>query len=419
MEENNTQEVNETVVVETPVTEENVAEVPVEQPVTEEAVATPEVQVIDGFSSVNLEVAQPQEVVVQSEFASADTVVEAPVAEVTGTPLKPKKKVNKTLIVVLIFAVIVGGAMLLMSQGGKTNNNNGGTQEEQKEIKVNVGSDWGNKYLTYMMENKPELKTYEISFIDVNNDETPEMFLKYVDNSEKESLKILYVAEDGYVYETKYYRDYRIRFIYSLKDKTTNWYLYLTTTKQYGTYTMISKIIDDMAFDADIKATTDALLIDYGKKYYDTDYQPLFYTIKENSSEADFKEFVSRYAGYVEDIGKTKEEVENKYKDYEYKEEVKVEKDTIGISGRIYKLGIYYTYLPVNEDAGRLEEEIRVLILNNDGTISVDGKLYEYTIDYENSLIYIYDNTYITLGSGTFNYLGNEYVHSSVFVKPE
>ena len=31
----------------------------------------------------------------------------------------------------------------------------------------------------------------------------------------------------------------------NLKDKTTSWYLFMTTTKHYGTYTMIGKIVDN------------------------------------------------------------------------------------------------------------------------------------------------------------------------------
>ena len=50
------------------------------------------------------------------------------------------------------------------------------------------------------MTEKPDLKTYEISFIDVNPDddeetpEIPEMFVKYIDNSDMESLKVFFIG---------------------------------------------------------------------------------------------------------------------------------------------------------------------------------------------------------------------------------
>lgn len=363
-------------------------------------------QVVAEFSNANNEkgstnsVSQPEIVsATQSENNANNTEL-----------IKPKKKVNKTLIVVLVFVGIFGSVMLFMTIGSRTNNTDTGNDEGQKEseIKVNVGTEWGNKYLTYMLKYKSELTTYEISFVDVNKDDVPEMFLKYIDNSDKETLKILYIAEDGYVYETKYYHDYRLRLIYSLKDKTTNWYLYLTTTKNYGSYTMISKIINEMAFDADIKATNDSLLIEYGKKYYDTDYQPVFYTIKPDSNEEDYKNFILKYEGYNKKVKDTISEVEDKYKDYQYTEEDKEKVNAVSLAGRSFKYGVYYAKREANVETNT-EEETLVLLLNDDGTISVDGILYTYTINYEKSLLNIGDNKTIDLLNGEFMYNGLAY----------
>ncbi len=397
------------------VNEVNTMEQPVETPeVPTTAEVTPEVQVIDGFSNA-VATENVTEMTVQPEFASATAEVVATEvvpteAPVQGTPLKPKKKVNKTLIIVLIFLVVFGGAMLLMKMG---NNGNGGNNqqqgEEQTEVKVNTGSDWGNKYLSYMMEYKPDLKNYEISFIDVDFNETPEMLVKYVDNSEKESLIILYIAEDGFVYETKYYRDYKIRLIYSLKDKKPRWYIFITTTKHYGTFTEISKIINKMAFDADIKATNDSLMIDYGKKYYDTDYQPIFYNIKENSQEQDFKDFVFKYEGYNEDVNELITKTDEKYKDYQYVEDAPEQLDTIGLSGRSFKCGTYLAEIPA-DPATNTDAYTAVIVLYDDGTISVDGKLYTYSIVYEKSYLDLGDDISIDIDSNnTFGFRGHLY----------
>ncbi|MBE6145908.1 MAG: hypothetical protein E7171_04725 [Firmicutes bacterium] len=406
MEENNNQEVT----LETQPTTEGQTEV---TPVVEETPVTEEVQTIDGISAPVDN--QTTEVTTQPDFVTADQIGGTPLSEVEGTPLPKKKKVNKTLIIVLVFVVVFGGVMLLMNMGNKNKSNNNNKKEEEKlEVKVNTGTDWGDKYLTFLMTEKPDLKTYEISFIDVNPDddeetpEIPEMFVKYIDNSDKESLKIFFISDDGYVYESKYYRDFRIRYIYSLKDETLDWYVYLTTTKNYGSYTKASKIIDNMAFDADIKATNDALLIEYGKRYFDTDYQPVFYTIKELTAEDDFRNFVSKYKGYKEEVDVLTQQVLEKYEDYVFVEEEKEDTNSIGIAGRIYKYGSYYAVIPANSDLN-VEEHIKVITLYKNGKISVDGVLYDYEVNYDESTIIFGNQKFIKLLPGKFNYMGKEY----------
>lgn len=380
-----------------------------------ENVETAEVQVVDGVENPVV-ATENSEIQPTSEFSSGDEMTPivngTPIEETVtdGTPINNKKKVNKTLVIVLVFVVIFGGVMLLMNMDNGGNNNNNNDEEKEKEkIKVNVGTDWGDKYLAYMMEEKPNLKKYQISFVDVNFDDTPEMFVKYIDNSDLESMIILYIAKDGYVYETKYYRDYRIRLIYSLKTGEVDWYLFLTTTKHYGSYTSIAKIIDNMAFDADIKATNDALLIEYGKKYFDTDYQPVFYSIKENTMEEDFKDFVSKYPGYNEKVKEEKEKVYTKFENYEYVEEEEVVSETVGLNGRIYNYGTYLAVVQEDPDR-RIEAHTAVLILYHDNKISVDGKLYTYTTLIDESKLKLSNGATIdTIVSNKFNYHGHTY----------
>ena len=170
MEENNNQEVT----LETQPTTEGQTEV---TPVVEETPVTEEVQTIDGISAPVDN--QTTEVTSQPDFVTADQIGGTPLSEVEGTPLPKKKKVNKTLIIVLVFVVVFGGVMLLMNMGNKNKSNNNNKKEEEKlEVKVNTGTDWGDKYLTFLMTDKPDLKTYEISFIYVNPDDdevTPEI----------------------------------------------------------------------------------------------------------------------------------------------------------------------------------------------------------------------------------------------------
>ena len=388
-------QVVETVPAESPA-EQVVETVPVVAPVQDQVVETAPVD------PASVEVTAPvQEVVPQAEVVTTEVVTATQsVAEQSST--KPKKKVNKTLIIILIIVVIFGGTMLLMNQDGKAPVN-GPVEEEKEKVIYNIGTDWGDKYFTYLMESKSELTTYEVAFIDVDFDDVPEMFVKYIDNTDKEALKIFYIAEDEDVYETKAYRDFRIRFIYSLANKTTNWYLYINSSQHYGTYTMLSKIIDEMAFDADIKATNDSLLIQYGKQYYDTDYQPVFYNIKSNNQEGDFKDFVGKYSTYKQKVEDEKVKVETKYADYEYKEEVKVEKDSVGLAGRTYKYGNYYGHVIADPD-NEIQEHISSLVLNKNGTIIIDGVLETYTVTDKGSIVTASNKVILLVGSGVFKY---------------
>lgn len=336
---------------------------------------------------------------------------ESPVA----TPLveKPKIKINKTVIIILVIVVVFGGVMLMMNGGG-TNTRVGEVAEEEQEIKVNVGTTWGNQYLTYMMKNKNNLEKYEISFVDFNNDDTPEMLLQYIDNSELKALKILYIADDE-VYETKYYHDYRIRLIYSLKTKTTDWYLFLTTSKHYGSYTMLSKIVDSMAFDSDIKARNDNELIKYGKEYFDTDYSLVFYNVNKNSSEDDFRNFIAKYDGYKKKIDEMKSNVESKYSGVEIQEEIVEESNTVFISGREYHIGNYYALIEEKDDEEQVIDSYTAAItLNKNGTIIVNGILSDYTVDPKGGSITCGSHNVGLESSDIFDFNGHLYYYKEV-----
>ena len=422
VENENVTEVNNDVAVEEQQTEEVVNnETVVSQEVSQSTEQVAEVQptieqpVSNEFSSFDTQITNDATVSVDPQQVGQPQVQQpidgTPIAGV-GTPLKPKKKINKTLIIVLVLVVIFGGVMLMMNQGTNPNNNSNGGEVKEEEIKVNTGSKWGDLYLTYMEKNKKDLDTYEIAFIDVDYDDTPEMFLKYTDKTDVESLKILYIEDDS-VYETKYYHDYRIRYIHSLKDHTTDWYLFLTTTKHYGTYTMISKMIDNMAFDSDIKATNDNELIQYGKRYYDTDYEIVFYNIRRDSHEDDYRDFVAKYEGYNKKVLETKENIEEKYKDYVVKEEVVVVRDTVNLAGREYKYGNYYAEIPLNEE-DNIPAHTGAIVLNKNGTMIVDGTLYTYTINTDKGMLDLGPGVSISLeGSNIFSYNGFKYTYKS------
>ena len=172
-------------------------------------------------------------------------------------------------------------------------------------------------------------------------------------------------------------------------------------------------MIDNMAFDSDIKATTDSELVAYGKKYYATDYDPVFYYIKETKREGDFKDFVGKYEIYNDKVNKLKEEIIDKYKDYKYEEEIVVTKDFVNLDGREFKFGNYYGDVQADENKGTYER-VSAITLNPNNTIIVDGTLYDYTPEVNDSNLNI-DGVILVkvLASGQFSYNGVTYTYSA------
>lgn len=156
---------------------------------------------------------------------------------------------------------------------------------------------------------------------------------------------------------------------------------------------MISKIVDKMAFDSDIKTRTDAQLIEYGKKYYDSEYQPTFYYIKEKTMHEDFKKFVSTYNSYKNQVEETKNKILEKYKDYVIEEE---KKEYITIIDKTYKLGSYFAEIPANEQTGE-SAYTSVIVLYDNNTIAVGGKILKYNIKVNEEKILLEDNQSISV----------------------
>ena len=353
-----------------------------------------------------------------NENVNADNHVDNETESIEASvQVKPKKRINVTLIVIVGIVILFGGVMLLMNQGTSGNNNFQGEnvrEEQEEKIVVNTGTDWGNLYLTYMISKKPDLLTYEISFIDTNKDNIPEMLLKYKDNNDVDTLKMLYIVDDE-VYETKYYHNYKIRYIYSLQSKESEWYIFISTNKNYGTYTMIKKIIDKMAFDADIKTTNDTELIDYGKKYFDSDYKLVFYTVKEGQHEKNYRTFITKYDTYAKQIEDTHNNLYEKYKGVVVTGNNPTESDNVTFGGKQFYYGDYYASIPATEEG--VFAHTAVLTFNKNKTLIVEGILYNYEYKGDGNYLQLYSDNKevgtVTFSiSGIFIFNGIEYSYN-------
>lgn len=382
-----------------------------------ENISNDDLNVVDSFNTIQNPIDVKDEFS-KPEFSDgsekADTDNSNVTVEQEVVKTKPKKKINVTLVVIIGMVVLFGGVILLMNQGASGNHVFQGEGEGEEEIiVVKTGTDWGNKYLSYMMREKPDLTTYEISFVNLNESSEPEMLLKYKDNNGVDTLKMLYIA-DGDVYETKYYHNYKLRYIYSLQDKSTEWYIFISTNKNYGNYTMLSKIIDKMAFDADIKTTNDSELIEYGKKYYDSDYQLIFYTVKEGQHEENYRTFITKYDTYDKQMKDTASKLLEKYKDVEYVPDVPEELPNITFGGREYYYGNYYASIPAKQDVEGSFPHTAVLTFNKNKTIIIEGILYNYEYVSDGLYFKLYSNekevgSVSLYQSGIFSFKGVNY----------
>ena len=173
-------------------------------------------------------------------------VVTEPVTEVpVQQPVKgkgiPKIKLNtkikldtknKKIVTIGLGVFIVLFAVVLFISSKNSTLNMLGTQEEEI-IKVNTGVQWGNLYAEFMQKEMIDIATYDVSLVDLNNDETPEMLVEYVDAEEKDDLKIFYINE-GEVFTTKVFRTYSLHLLYSVETKDVGWYIYISSNEKYG-----------------------------------------------------------------------------------------------------------------------------------------------------------------------------------------
>lgn len=351
-------------------------------------------------------------------------VVTEPVTEVpVQQPVKgkgiPKIKLNtkikldtknKKIVAIGLGVFIVLFAVVLFISSKNSTLNMLGTQEEEI-IKVNTGVQWGNLYAEFMQKEMVDIATYDVSLVDLNNDETPEMLVEYVDAEEKDDLKIFYINE-GEVFTTKVFRTYSLHLLYSVETKDVGWYIYISSNEKYGAYTSLEKIVNGVAFDSDIKANTDKLVEEFTKKYAKSDYKPVFYQINADSFEEDVKNVVSRYDGYKEKINKAKNDLVEKNADREYVETPKEEPnlDYLIFSGRKLHYGKY--------QATDQYDNVYTIILNNAYTVIIDGSYITYkTVDAtlvlaDESVIKVPDNDIITYNGMRYKYVPEETVPS-------
>lgn len=296
--------------------------------------------------------------------------------EVVTDDLKPKKKKKitidkKTMIVLGIVLVIVVVIFIAANKDSAIGNL---FSNEEEITTISTGSKWGDAYANYLKENIEGISKYDVSFIDLNGDDTPEMLFKYLDENNEDTLRIYYLYRDE-VLVTKIYHNYSLHLLYSVINKDADWYIYIDNGYGYGAYTNLGKIVDGTARDSDIKARNDKEVEIYKRAYVDSKYKISFYEIKSDDFINDFTTYVSKYTDY-----KTKNEdaittliSENSGLVYEEKIDNNLSDtdESFVINGYRLYYGNYYG----NTELGQV-----VLTVNEDRTITYLGDKYSYSV---------------------------------------
>ena len=312
--------------------------------------------------------------------------------EVLAKP-RNKRKNNKSSWLFIVFAVVfVISAFYFANSGMSVTNNNLDKANESKNI--DTGTTWGNKYANRLLDEKNDFTYYDVAFVDLDFDKSPEMLFKYLDSANKECLKVMYI-NNSEVMVTKEFRTFTVHLIYSLKNKDFDWYIKIATSSKYGAYTKLNKIVDGTAYDSDIKVTNDTELVNYNKTYVDTNYELKFYRVNKDTFEKDFTTIVNKFNNYNNKVNNVISDVSYEYKDYVFVD------DTDFVDGLKYKLN-YGKYIEENNRDS-------VILINKDSTI---------TLNEQNTKFEVVDNTLLLEDGSVISVISNNkiYFNNLIFV---
>lgn len=294
-----------------------------------------------------------------------------PVLQQQVNNLKNKKVSKKSFLLILIVIALVVVVFFFMNgkKGGYIMpSGNGGENVTPKE-EIATGTSWGDEYAYYIQTIFDEYDTINVTFVDFDFDENPEMIVNYNDDKSDIS-KIVYLHNKKAV-ESKLFYNSSFKMVYSYKNKETLWYIYIPINKSFGAYTEVERVLNETAFDSDIKITNNSERKTFNKNYFESSYELMFGEINKNSFIKDFKAVVSKYSEFKSSIDKELVNVKNTAET----DGPAVELDYVLVGGYVLKFG---TYLSADNSSS---------IIISDGIIKIGREDFSYTIDSESALL--------------------------------
>lgn len=233
----------------------------------------------------------------------------------TKTVDKKKVLLNKKTLLIIIPVLLIIVVMFIASNGGIGGLMNKLTNTEVITIKTDTK--WGDLYAVAIQKEFVDYDKYDIAFVDVDDNDIPEMLVKYIDSEDRESFKMFYIDKDE-VYSTKKIRNYSIKLIHSLIERKSELYIYVESTKGYGSYTKLSEMLGNKITNSSIKATTDKEIKVFKEAYGVGKYSVSFYEVKVNNIEKDFKSAVVKAKKIDSDLEDAISELDLDNEDREY-----------------------------------------------------------------------------------------------------
>ena len=308
------------------------------------------------------------------------------------TPVQEKKKLafkkpnlNKKTIIIIV-AVVVGCFILfnLFSGAKGLLNKNNQQPEEEKIIEVDLPTEWGKNFAiaAQSLYKTYEIDRFDIAFINLDFANEPEMIVKYKDKTDKEFIVVYHIDQrNGKAKESKHFGNADIKLIYSLIDGEAEFYINIINSNKYGTYTLLSKVIAGTVNNPDVSAMNDKELNAFIEKYVVANYSIVFYQVKKDNYEENFKTMYGRYDKYAEEVNNQVQELKDKYGS-----EVKKETDDKPylVTGNYHLTYGDYEYEAVKATKKAEEAESSyantIITLRADGTVVIKGLSYKYTV---------------------------------------
>lgn len=289
----------------------------------------------------------------------------------TNTIDKKKVLLNKKTLLIIAPVLVIIVVMFIASNGGIGGLMNKLTNTEVITIKTDTK--WGDLYAVAIQKEFVDYDKYDVAFIDVNDDDVPEMLVEFIDSEDKKSFKMFFIDREE-VYSTKKIRNYSIKLIHSLIERNSELYIYVESSKGYGSYTKLSGLIGNKVNNSDIKATTDKEIKVFKEAYGVSKYKVSFYEVKVKKIKEDFVGAVNKYKKNDSDLEDAivKLDEDNKNRDYEVPLDNPYADD--GVSMLVAGRRMFYgRYISESDDTKVIELSLGSFIFNDSE--------YDYTVE--------------------------------------
>ena len=344
---------------------------------------------------------------------------------------KNKVKINfsnkgnmKIILGVVIIAIVAIVLYTLMSEKKLGIFNKNKAPEPVEIVALDLDTRWGKEYsvVAQNVYEQQEVDKIDVSFINLDFTDEPEMIIKYLDAAEKEYM-VIYSIDNvtGTPKNTKTFSNATLLMMFSLKDGDCEWYLNIASGKKYGTYTRLSKIISGTVKSTDEDVRTDKALSEFNERYIKSEYKIVYYQVNKDKFEENFRTIYGRFNEYDDKIFEEKKNLESGNAENVIKRHD--EGEFFDTGGYYLSFG-QYDYVPVKNAEGvevTSKYNQYVITINRDGTFSMNGEIHKYevhgeyiTLDNAESIRVIDNNTIIYDVEG-----GIKFTAHDPYVKPE